>query len=163
MPTYLTHQPTWEAIWPLLLLPIIVALLIFFASFKSASRFEIMMVCLGFSSLGLVAGYLTSLSRQPAIGDLIPAVLSLIGALAVYMIGKVKESRIVISTAIFLFSASLLLGANWGAVTRTESDLYLKSKEYLMQRILIEKELQDFKKALGFDEKTPNKKMQPTR
>jgi len=56
-----------------------------------------------------------------------------------------------------------LLGANWGAVTRTESDLYLKSKKYLMQRILIEKELQDFKKALGFDEKTPNKKMQPTR
>ena len=156
MPAYLTHQPCWETFWPLIITPFFVALLVYAICFKQSARIEIAIVALGFSSLGIVAGYLTGLSRQPAVGDLIPAVLSLIGALAVYIVGKSKNSRRMVGAVIFILSVSLLLGTIWGAVTRTETDVYLKSKEYLIQRALVEKEVQDFRKALGLDSKTPN-------
>lgn len=97
--------------------------------------------------LGLVAGYLTGYSRQPAVGAVLPAVLSLIGGLAVFLVGKDKTSRSVVSLSIFAFSISLVLGVSWGAVMRTTAEEYKKSETYLKQRAYIEKQVRDFRRA----------------
>lgn len=157
MPAYLTHVPTWQAIWPVFLLSLIIGITSYFICYRRTDRIDITLIAVAFSTLGLVSGYLTSLSRQPAIGDLMPAALSLIGALSIYMIGNKQESRVAVSVGVVVFSCCLLVGANWGAVTRAESEHYLKSKDYRMQQILLEKEIDEFKQALGIAKKTPNK------
>jgi hypothetical protein len=109
---------------------------------------------LGFSfPIALVAyisGYLSSMGRSSAIGTVLPAILSLLGALAIYVFGADNKHRVLISYCICLFAAMLFYGTQYGAYKR---DL---DQEYrLRQLIKTEARLKTIRRNLGLGDDFP--------
>lgn len=152
MPPYLKHVEGWKALWPLPVSAILLAILFFFIIRPRQERIEFILMLLAFSMLGLVAGYLTGNSRESAVGAVLPAVLSFIGGLAVFLIGKDKAHKTTVSLSVLTFSLSLLLGTSWGSIMRDMSEEYKKSEIYLKQRAFIEAEVRDFRQSLDLPE-----------
>ena len=61
-----------------------------------------------FGSLALVTGMITGASRSAAVGQVLPAALGLIGAVALFVLTKVKSESLVAGTAVISFSVMLL-------------------------------------------------------
>jgi hypothetical protein len=151
MPPYLTHTETWEAVWPLPLAAVLIAsslYLIVMLVARPDDKRTLLLVLLAFSMLGIVTGYLTGLSREPAVGAVLPAVLSLIGGLAAALIGRDNASMAVVSIAVLAFSFSILISTGWGVRLRNIVEEDKISKNYLMHRAQIEAEVRAFRKAL---------------
>jgi hypothetical protein len=148
MPPYLTNIAVWQSFWPIPVLAIVIAIIITFLSKKSQERRELFLVILGFSMLGIVTGYLSGFSRAPALGTVLPSVLSLMGGLVVYLVGRHSTSRVIVSLSIVAFSLTLFIGAEWGAVMRGAAEEYSKSEIYLKKQAFIEAEVNDFRRKL---------------
>ena len=116
---------------------------------------ETLLLLAAFSMLGLVAGYLTGFSRSPAVGAVLPAVLSLVGGLAVFLIGKDPSVRVAVSLSVLIFATGLLLGATWGAVMRQAAEDYYLSVPVLKGRAVDEAEVREFREALGLPATPP--------
>jgi hypothetical protein len=149
MPPYLTHLEAWKSIWPILLAVFLIAFAVPWFSGNKGQRKELFLVVLAFSMLGIVTGYLTGFSREPAIGAVMPAALSIMGGLLVFLVGKNQESRSIVSISMFSFTFMLLLGAGWGSVMRDVALEYKSSEQYLKQQAFIESEVNDFRTSLG--------------
>jgi hypothetical protein len=109
--------------------------------------------------LGIVTGYLTGFSREPVVGAVLPAVLSLFSGLAAFLIGRDKGNRIVVSLAVLAFAFSLVLSTGWGVVLRDIAEEHKVSKSYLVRRALIEAEVREFRRSLRLPEGSyPNEK-----
>lgn len=76
--------------------------------------------CGCFALLGLVAGMLAGNSRTPAITALLPALLSLIGALSAIFFAKDAENRYLVFACVLALAVCTFLGANWGAFWRIQ-------------------------------------------
>ena len=157
MPPYLTHIEAWKAVWPLPITAILFTIVFLVVVRPKSERADFIILILAFSMLGLVAGYLTGFSRQPAVGAVLPAVLSLIGGLAVFLVGRDKASRTVVGLCVLIFSMNLVLGTGWGAVMRSTAEEYRKSETYLKQQAFIEAQVRDFRESLGLPLETSNK------
>ena len=83
---------------------------------------------LGF--VGMVAGFLTGASRAPAVSAVIPAILTFIGLIVVYMIGKSNLRSGIAGFAVFVFSAELLVGSVLGSASRDRHDEVFASVEF---------------------------------
>lgn len=149
MPTYLTHLESWKALWPLPVMVVLLTGLFYLVVRPKTDRVDFIVIVLAFSMLGIVAGYLTGFSRQPAVGSVLPAVLSLIGGLAVFLVGKDKESRLVVGLSVLAFSLCLAIGTTWGSVMRGTAEDYKNSEIYLKQQALIEVQVKEFRESLG--------------
>jgi hypothetical protein len=149
MPPYLTHLETWKAFWPLPIASLLFGLFILLAIRPRSDRAEFGILLLAFTMLGIVTGYLTGFSRQPAVGAVLPAALSFVGGLAVFLIGKESTNRTLVGACVFGFSLSLALGTGWGSVMRTYSEEYQRSEIYLKQQALSEVLIQEFRDSLG--------------
>jgi hypothetical protein len=68
--------------------------------------------------IGYVAGYLTAISRSPAVGSVVPAVLALLGGLNIYFFGVDSKNRALVGYSIFVFSLVFFYGIWAGAVDR---------------------------------------------
>jgi hypothetical protein len=148
MPPYLLYLEGWKALWPIpLAAMLLTAILVAIARPKSEQK-EFIVVIAAFTMLGIIVGYLTAFSRQSAIGAVLPAVLSLMGALAVFLVGKDKSSRLVVGLSVLAFSLSLLLGTTWGSVMRSIAEEYKSSEVYLKQQAFIESQVRDFRESL---------------
>jgi hypothetical protein len=76
---------------------------------------------LSFSVLGFVTGSLMGDSQTSVVGTVLPAVLTLLGGVAVYMIGsKGVEPQVVVSGLILCFALTLLAGSVFGLQLRVE-------------------------------------------
>lgn len=152
MPSYLTHIENWKALWPL---PVTVLLLtfLFIVFIRPKEKYlEFSVLLAAFSMLGLAAGYLTGFSREPAVGAVLPAVLSLMGGVAVFLVGKNVTTRMIVGLSILIFSISLVLGTSWGAVMRQTAEDFRTSEIFLKQHALTEVEVKEFRQALGLPE-----------
>jgi hypothetical protein len=89
------------------------------------------LVALSFSVLGIATGYMTGLSREPAVNAILPAVLSLIAGVSIYWIGKQESQRNLVSLSVLCLSTTLLVGAIWGARERFSYETYKESLEFL--------------------------------
>lgn len=88
-----------------------------------------------FTMLGFVVGLLMSQSREPAVQVVLPAILTLLGGLLVYLIGvHGLRNQAAVSAMVFCFTLSLLTGAQYGARLRADYDLASQSPEYLVAR-----------------------------
>lgn len=148
MPPYLTQIEVWKSIWPIILVVFLLAAIISMFECKKEQRIELFLVVLAFSILGMVTGYLTGFSRESAVGAVLPAVLSLMGGLMIFLVGKSKESRAIVSISMIVFSFTLLLGTGWGAVMRSTAEEFKKSEAYLKKQSFIESEVNEFRKKL---------------
>jgi hypothetical protein len=149
MPPYLTHIEMWKSIWPIPLTAMLITFILFILAGKYEDKKGLVFVLLSFSMLGLVTGYLTGFSRESVVGAVLPSVLSLFGGLAVFLIGKNKESRIITSLAVLSFAISLVLGTSWSSIMRQSWEESKVSKEYLQRQALIEVEVNEFRENLG--------------
>ena len=111
-----------------------------------------------FAIVGIAAGYMTGLSRESAVGALIPAALTIIGGLGIYLYGKSKRAAILATFTILNFTILLLIGILFGAGQRSESERIRESVDY--QKKLIESEfiLKQYKKGLGLEKCLPVQK-----
>ncbi|MGM4887043.1 hypothetical protein AB7813_29625 [Tardiphaga sp. 20_F10_N6_6] len=70
------------------------------------------------SLVAFVAGYLTGVSRSPAVGTIIPAVLTLVGGLNIYLFGIDVKNRSLVGFSVFLFTLFLFYGVQAGSYHR---------------------------------------------
>ena len=113
-----------------------------------------------FSTLGLVAGTLSGFSRTSILGTVLPAVLSLVAGLGIYIIGKDSTdlrtgSRALTASSILSLSLSLFLGSGCGAVLRQATEDYRQSSEFRMQRAWDELKVREFRQELGLSPDEP--------
>jgi hypothetical protein len=79
------------------------------------------------SYLGVVSGFLTGSSRSPAVSALVPAVLTFIGLVVVYMIGKGPLRAVIAGFAVFVLTINVIFGAVIGAASRDRHEEELAS------------------------------------
>jgi len=72
----------------------------------------------GLSFTGLIVGFLTGVSRAPAVTALVPAILSFFGLLIVYLLGEERYNAAAASFCVFVFSANIFIGATFGSASR---------------------------------------------
>lgn len=152
MPPYLKHVGNWQALWPLPVAVLIVVAIALAAIWRTSLRARAAEVALGiaaFSMLGLVAGYLTGFSRSPAVGAVVPAVLSLIGVLAAFLMHRDRSSRVLVASLVLVFATMLALGTSWGAVMRQVWEEVAVSYEAQKRKTLIELEIRELRQSLG--------------
>jgi len=79
-------------------------------------------VILSFSILGIVTGVIAGDSREAAVSATLPAVLSIIGGLAIYLVDRGVLKRILVSLSIMALSINLIVGFFWGAILRVNAE-----------------------------------------
>lgn len=84
-----------------------------------------------FAFLGVVAGVLTGNSRSGAVGDLVPAVLTLFGALSVALLGTNTLYRDLMVACALALTTATFLGTMWGTYMR---DVSQNSQQALIAR-----------------------------
>ena len=162
MPNYLYEWRIWLEILPIPVLAGVVTILILFLSGEfHRNRLDSFLVVFSMAFLGAVTGLVTGQSRDPAVSAVVPAILSLISALTIYIVaakgsGQQKLTSIVVIT----FLLDFLIGIHWGSHSRDEYEKYIASEEVLifqekieqnlrLQRLLHEKQLNETRAALG--------------
>lgn len=153
MPVYLTDIEIWKLIWPILLTVLIFTLFLMIFAKSVTDKRGCFWALVAFSLLGIVTGTLAGFSRQPVVGAILPPVLSLVGGLAIYLVGKDSENRVLVSFCVIALSFNLLIGTVWGAKLRETSEEFKNSAQYLKNQALTEIEVQEFRKELGLPEK----------
>lgn len=68
--------------------------------------------------VGYSVGFLTGISRSPAVGNLLPAVLALIGGLSVYVFGTDTTYKSLVGYCVSLLIVSLFYGTETGSFER---------------------------------------------
>jgi hypothetical protein len=79
---------------------------------------EFFVVAMPFAVVGVMAGFLTGISRSPAVSATVPALLTLFGGLVAYLMTKGRASALLAGTAIVAFSISVLYGTIAGSHVR---------------------------------------------
>ena len=162
LPNYLTNPQIWIDLLPIpvgaILVSAIAAGLSGLGKDRTVTFAERWCVFAAFAFLGFVVGDLTGQSREAAVPGMIGAVLTLLAAAMVYLLGsRGLKPQIFVSAAICVLSMSLLLGTNWGSVLRNNAELYKQSAAY---RWALEKEDQKLQslRALSqsFSKSSPN-------
>jgi hypothetical protein len=75
------------------------------------------------SSLGFITGDVMAGSRAAAVGTVLPAVLTLLGGILVYLVGaKGLRSQVTVSGMVLCFAFALFIGSNLGARLRFDPD-----------------------------------------
>lgn len=170
-----------KAIWAAILTSVAIAFVMSFASFIPTTKnapsdgaeqrhsFRLfLIVILAFSLLGFTSGQMMGQSRDPAIGDVLPAVLALISGLFIYLISKENNDlQLITATSIISLVLCLMLGTQWGAQLRYEFetnqkvmaqynktvDTALREAEIQhavnLQKLLYKKDILDLSQELG--------------
>lgn len=118
---------------PLIILCLVFALICSYFSAQSFKRTFPIILAFGF--IGGVAGLSAGLSREPVIGTVIPAMLTLVSGVLGYLFGKehLKEWRLVIPFCIFILTANTCVGLFIGSQMRGKSEEYDKQyNEWLL-------------------------------
>lgn len=151
MPPYLRQGAVWEALWPFPVAVGLVTLLVCVCiTFKSrAAALHFALPISAFSSLGLVVGYLTAFSREPAVGAVLPAILTFVGGVTVVLIQKDVSARNLVSLCVLIFTASLVLGTTWGGYMRLADLAYSKSEAEIMEQARSEARVAKYRRELG--------------
>lgn len=77
---------------------------------------------LGLATIGVVSGYSGGLSREAAVGDIIPAALALLGGVAAFLFGVDQSRGFTVSVCAICFGVSLHFGFGIGADERVQHD-----------------------------------------
>jgi hypothetical protein len=104
-----------------------------------------------FGIVGVTAGYMTASSRIGVIGALLPAALTLVGGIAVYLTAKGGKAAVFSAFAVINFSVMMLLGAEIGGRERLQSIQLQNTLEYQRSQIKQQFLTQRFCLSLGLD------------
>jgi hypothetical protein len=132
MISFWTSSYFWEVLCSLLLFSVVLSaalsLVLIMVTTKTERRklFRASLLLLvTMSVLGAIIGYLTGISRAPAVGNVLPAALTLVGGLLLYMFGKESQGgrQQVAAVSTFALVIGLLTGTLLGAEIRADDSL----------------------------------------
>ena len=135
------------ALWPLVLFPLVASGLLALGVRADRKEYISSFVAIfALSLLGITAGQLTGLSRTSAVGTVLPAVLTLVGGMVVYLVGvkRVRSQRL-ICLAVVGLTLNLLVGGYWGSSSRIAFDVYNNSPEALAARAVAEEKARHYR------------------
>jgi hypothetical protein len=118
----------------------VIALLVSFAAFviravPRGSFLILLLAVFAFSMLGFVTGELLGDSRDSAVGAVVPAVLTLFGSVAAYIISsRGVRSQTAVSASVICFVFCFLIGSLFGIQLRNDYEDYLQDPTYLGAR-----------------------------
>lgn len=122
---------------------------------KISNTLQLCLTAFVFGLLALVTGIVTGASRSAAVGDVLPAALGFIGAVALYVITKTKSEIPIAMTAVVSFSALLLQGTVLGSYERVRSAAYQASLEYDFERLKTQADIEfvinGYRKSRGLE------------
>jgi hypothetical protein len=113
-----------------------------------------------FSIIGMTSGYLTGLSRVGAISALVPAALTLVGGVAVYLFGKGGKPALLAAFAVVDFSVLMLVGALIGAREREDPEDVLNYKILKLKQEFV---IHQYRQGFDLPEASPEKDAEETR
>ena len=119
---------------------------------------EFCIIAIPFGITGIVAGFLTGVSRSPAVTALIPAILTIFGGSIVYLISQGMQTAILAGISITVFSTSLLLGTIFGSLERQQFDVSKNSLSEKLRAVEHELAVKTYRKSLGLPEEIKEKK-----
>jgi hypothetical protein len=136
MPGYLTDLEIWKALWPLFFFALASAFAICRILTGKACR-ETLPPVFALCLLGIVTGQVTGLSRDAAVGTVIPAILGLLGGIVLYLIGsKGRELQSLVVMGVVGLTLNLVVGIYWGAYSRDAYEAYASRPEVLTAQAL---------------------------
>lgn len=162
IPTYLSQWDVWRDMLPLPILAALVALAISMGLRRqdgSTPLQNLWFAVFSMALLGIVTGYVTGLSRESAVGAVLPAVLGLVGGVSVYILGvKAVQQQSLVVGVLSAFSLCLLLGIVCGSKLRGDAERVYISQEYRnyveaveqnvkLKRLVYQKQLIDAREA----------------
>jgi hypothetical protein len=121
-----------------------------------------LLILLCFSSLGATAGILAASSDSSAVAPLLPAVLSLVGGLATFLVtrqgagGVLPTDRMIIAASVTSLSLALFVGAMIGAEMRSRADAYRESADYKKFLVDVEREVEAYKRSVSLKDAAPD-------
>jgi hypothetical protein len=109
-----------------------------------------------FSVLGFVTGKVMGNSREAAVGTIVPAVLTLLGGIAIYVIGA-KGTRVQgpVSAMVLCFAVCLFAGSHFGAQLRYEYEAFITDPMRIARHDLLREETRqatELKRLLNYVE-----------
>lgn len=104
----------------------------------------ICVVAFVFGLLALVAGIVTGSSRVAAVGQVLPAALSLIGGVALFLFSRAPGEMPILASAVASFAALLLLGIVLGSFERMRAEAYAEAQRYDMARLRAQADVEFF-------------------
>lgn len=108
---------------------------------------ELLGIGVPFTILGVLIGYLTGVSLTPAVGSVIPAVLTLVAGISVFMASEGGRKGAIASAAIIYLSFALVAGVSHGSRLRTTALEAANSIEARMKAVSDEAALRAFRAA----------------
>jgi hypothetical protein len=112
-----------------------------------------------FGIIGVTSGYLTGLSRVGAVSALVPAALTLVGGVAVYLFGKGGKPALLAAFAVVDFSVLMLVGTLIGARERDVTENSLDDKIFKLKQEFV---IHQYRQSWGLLEKPPKKDVDET-
>lgn len=101
--------------------------------------------------LGYATGFLTGISRSPAVGTVIPGVLALVGGFAVYIFGTDNAGRGPVAFSIVILVVTLFYGVQSGGLERE-----IHRADRLKALFEVESRLTNYRKNKGLPDKAPD-------
>jgi hypothetical protein len=162
LPNYLTNFQIWIDLLPIpisaLFFSAIAAGLTGLSKDPAVSFCERWCVFAAFALLGFIVGDLTGQSREPAVPAAIGAVLTLLAAAMVYLLGSHgPKKQLFVSAAVCILTISLFFGTNWGSVLREDADTYKLSARYRWSLEQEDQKLQDLRNLYRAVNGTPSR------
>lgn len=102
----------------------------------------ICLVAFVFGVLALVTGIITGASRSVTVGQVLPAALGLIGAIALYVITKSHSEAPIAASAVTAFSLLLLVGTVLGSYERVRYAAYEDAQRLQPSRLKTEADIE---------------------
>ncbi len=118
------------------------------------SFLEVLAVGIPFSFLGVIVGYLTGISRDSAVGSVLPGVLTLLGALTLYLGANGGKKAILASATMIYLSIALVTGVGYGSRLRVKFDDFQSSPVQQLLQANTEASIKSYRQSIGLDEDT---------
>ena len=167
MPSWLTNPEVFK-IMAFIPLPILAISLLIWVLFclGSAGRmratWENLLIVFCFSSLGVTVGILAASSSESALPSLLPAVLSLVGGLAAYLVSREASEkitpgdRLITAAAVTALALTLFTGALIGADMRSRADAYKESAAYKKYLTDVKREVEEYERSRDLKDVVPD-------
>ncbi len=110
---------------------------------------EFFVIAAPFGVVGIVAGYLTGISRSSAVYALVPGFLTLFSGLTAYLMSQGVRMAMLSGLAVAAFATTLLLGVIVGSLERQEFDASQTSLEQRLVELEKEHAIYLARKGLG--------------
>jgi len=112
VPEYMRHPEWFITIWPLVMIALIITAGVLAVLGIAVGRSELLkafLIVFSFSILGTAVGWMTGDSGDPVLSAVLPAVLSLVGGLGVYLIGHTERDSAIVAAGISALAINLLV------------------------------------------------------